>query len=214
MAINKYAKMQKSYEEELAKTRAELNAQKAKFDAATKAGASKSGSTKKTSTAKKSTTAQKAANVAKTVAKAALGVTTEPIAAKAIANAAKKKTSTAKKTSAPTVNKQSVLNTGYGPVSGSRLAQLEAQGKVATKRLGNQIVASKTNPTAAKKAVSGAVTGAVTGGVGKKVAKPLTKAPTSSKVPNTYAAKKNNVMTSSAGATIKKPTATKKNEWQ
>lgn len=191
MAINKYAKMQKSYEEELAKTRAELNAQKAKFDALSKAGTTK-GSIKKAagSTKKATNTATK--------------------------GAAMKKTSTTKKSTRPT----GAQKLPYNPNNPPKIQKLPYNPNEPAKmqKLPHQIAKKPT-------------TGAVTGGVGKKIAKPLTNTTakkltgsnslTSKRVagavgtPAYTAAAKHNVMnTTASGATIKKPTATKKNEWQ
>lgn len=49
------------------------------------------------------------------------------------------------KSSGATVNTASVLNLGRGPISGSYLAELENEGKVTSKQVGNQIYFKNTN---------------------------------------------------------------------
>ena len=50
-----------------------------------------------------------------------------------------------KNASGTTIDNKSVLDLGYGPISGDRLAELVTQGKATVTQQGNKLVAKKTN---------------------------------------------------------------------
>lgn len=121
---NSLAEQVRQYNESLALEKAQFEWQKAQAARSYSSGgssrSSSSGSSGSSGTIKKSTNLQDGAKVIKGAG------------------------------SSPTVDTKSVLNLGYGPVSGSYLAQLESQGKVKSSVSGNKVTFSKTNTSAAK----------------------------------------------------------------